>query len=234
MSNTFDALFSFSPNHPYFGINNVAESTYRNKTAYGFPTFPRLYTGSFYAKKAFIFSSISTNPFGSEGGFRLDKFDREIVINLGCKKIKYTWTRYSTSYSSEYTFLFDSPIYQLLGNNIAKSDYYSVIDYSFFSGEEFNTLFNYFKDTFTLDIASSITWIKENVTMPDSILIKEIHACLGAGEFAYYNNSGTPTPYVMHIARNIDFLMKSFGIYYNPDGYIQSVVLNPAPPESEP
>jgi hypothetical protein len=70
--------------------------------------------------------------------------------------------------------------------------------------------------------------------MVDSVRLKEIHACLGAGEFAYYDNNGNPTPYNMHIARNIDFLMKSFGIYYNPDGSIQSVVLNPAPPESEP
>lgn len=70
--------------------------------------------------------------------------------------------------------------------------------------------------------------------MVDSIRIKEIHACLGASEFAYYDNNGNPTPYNMHIARTLDLLAKSFGIYYNPDGTLQSVLLNPAPPESPP
>lgn len=71
--------------------------------------------------------------------------------------------------------------------------------------------------------------------MPDSVRIKEIHACLGAGEFAYYRDAnGNLQPYVMHLARNLDFLIKSLGIYYNPDGSIQSVVVNPTPPTPSP
>lgn len=67
--------------------------------------------------------------------------------------------------------------------------------------------------------------------MVDSIRVKEIHACLGASEFAYYaDTNGDLKPYFMGVARNIDFLVKSFGIYYNPDGTLQSVVLNPTPP----
>jgi len=104
-----------------------------------------------------------------------------------------------------------------------------------YSESEWLELYNYgsMPDTEYLDYLLQIK-IQTEENMVDSVRLKEIHACLGAGEFAYYNNSGTATPYVMHIARNIDFLMKSFGIYYNPDGSIQSVVLNPAPPESEP
>ena len=67
--------------------------------------------------------------------------------------------------------------------------------------------------------------------MVDSVRLKEIHACLNAGEYSYYlDTNGNLKPYFMGVARNIDFLVKSFGIYYNPDGTLQSVVLNPTPP----
>lgn len=65
--------------------------------------------------------------------------------------------------------------------------------------------------------------------MVDSVRIKEIHACLGAGEFAYYGDP--PTPYATSVAWNVDKIVKAFGINYNPDGTLQTVLLNPpAPP----
>ncbi|PHV63194.1 hypothetical protein [Cyanobacterium aponinum] len=60
--------------------------------------------------------------------------------------------------------------------------------------------------------------------MPDSVRLKEIHACLGAGEFSYYQNSnGDFQPYYEHLARKIDRIAKAIGIMFNPDGSIMSV-----------
>lgn len=70
--------------------------------------------------------------------------------------------------------------------------------------------------------------------MVDSVRIKEIHACLGAGEYAFYDNNGTPTEYYMHIARNLDYLCKSFGLYYKPDGTLLDIRANINPPPPTP
>lgn len=70
--------------------------------------------------------------------------------------------------------------------------------------------------------------------MVDSVRVKEIHACLGANEFAYYDNNGTLTPYQMHIARNLDYLMKTFGLYYNPDGTLMSITTDVSIPPPNP
>ena len=60
--------------------------------------------------------------------------------------------------------------------------------------------------------------------MVDSVRIKEIHACLGAGEFAYQdNNSDPPIPAYMHIARKVDYIAKALGICFNLSGEILSV-----------
>ncbi len=67
--------------------------------------------------------------------------------------------------------------------------------------------------------------------MGDSIRIKEIHACLGAGEFAYYtDDNGDLQPYYMHMARNLDYLCKAFGLYYKPDGTLMDIRSNVTPP----
>lgn len=67
--------------------------------------------------------------------------------------------------------------------------------------------------------------------MPDSIRIKEIHACLGAGEYSFYeDDNGELAVYYMHIARNIDYLVKSFGLYYKPDGTLVDIRSNVVPP----
>lgn len=51
--------------------------------------------------------------------------------------------------------------------------------------------------------------------MVDSVRIKEIHACLGAGEFAYQDNGSNPVPAYMNIARKLDYLCKIWGLYYD-------------------
>lgn len=53
--------------------------------------------------------------------------------------------------------------------------------------------------------------------------IDEIHACLGAGEFAYYTDGGEPKPYYMNIARKLDWFAKAYGVAFNPDGSIITV-----------
>jgi len=54
--------------------------------------------------------------------------------------------------------------------------------------------------------------------------IKEIHACLGAGEFAYQDNGiDDPSPAYMHIARKVDYIAKALGICFDLSGEILSV-----------
>lgn len=55
--------------------------------------------------------------------------------------------------------------------------------------------------------------------MVDSIRIKEIHACLGAGEASYYTDAnGDVQEVVMHLARKIDLLCKFVGLNFALDG----------------
>ncbi|MBL1208265.1 hypothetical protein [Geminocystis sp. GBBB08] len=57
------------------------------------------------------------------------------------------------------------------------------------------------------------------MTIPQELMLQEIHACLGAGEFAYDNDK----PYYMHMARKLDKIAKALGVAFNPDGSIMSV-----------
>lgn len=50
--------------------------------------------------------------------------------------------------------------------------------------------------------------------------IDEIHACLGASEFAYYDDGGKQKEYYMSIARKLDWFAKAYGVAFNPDGTI--------------
>jgi hypothetical protein len=61
------------------------------------------------------------------------------------------------------------------------------------------------------------------------LLIQEIHATLGADEFAY--TPGTTDERYLNMARNIDYLAKSFGLYYSPDGTVLNIKadVNPRP-----
>ena len=50
----------------------------------------------------------------------------------------------------------------------------------------------------------------------DSVKIDEIHACLGAGEMAYYMDSnGEPQSAYMHMARKLDFVAKALGVAFD-------------------
>lgn len=59
--------------------------------------------------------------------------------------------------------------------------------------------------------------------MVDSVRIKEIHATLGAGEFATWDDNGTPTERYMHMARTLDWLAKAWGLQFNPDGSMMDI-----------
>lgn len=54
------------------------------------------------------------------------------------------------------------------------------------------------------------------------LMLTEIHECLGAKEYGY-DNSGKNLGRYMNIARNLDFLVKSFGLYYNDDGTLMTI-----------
>lgn len=57
--------------------------------------------------------------------------------------------------------------------------------------------------------------------MVDSIRIKEVHACLGAEEFSYYeDDNGDQQPYYMNIARTLTWFARAYGISFKPDGEI--------------
>lgn len=55
--------------------------------------------------------------------------------------------------------------------------------------------------------------------MVDSIRIKEIHACLGARDFAF-SDPTVGTPIYMNLGRKIDLLCKAFGLMFDSDGNI--------------
>jgi hypothetical protein len=57
------------------------------------------------------------------------------------------------------------------------------------------------------------------------LMIQEIHACIGPKDF-----SGTPeNPPVIGVAWNVDKIVRSFGINYNPDGTVQTPPTTPPP-----
>lgn len=67
-------------------------------------------------------------------------------------------------------------------------------------------------------------WIVERISdfnMVDSIRIKEIHATLGAGEWAYQDEDLTPA--YMNLSRKVDLLAKANGLSFNLDGSIISL-----------
>ncbi|AUC61764.1 phage hypothetical protein [Cyanobacterium sp. HL-69] len=59
--------------------------------------------------------------------------------------------------------------------------------------------------------------------MVDSIRIKEIHACLGASEYATYEKDGEQEPAYMHIARRLDEVAKALGLCFDLAGGIISL-----------
>lgn len=69
--------------------------------------------------------------------------------------------------------------------------------------------------------------------MVDSIRIKEIHAMLGAEEYAYYDNNGTPEPRVTSAGWYLERIARALGISYHPDGKIMSVRQRRTIPYSE-
>lgn len=60
----------------------------------------------------------------------------------------------------------------------------------------------------------------EEYVMGAELMIQEIHACLGAGEFAYYLDNGEPKPYKMHIARTLQTFARAYGVAFKPNGEI--------------
>lgn len=86
--------------------------------------------------------------------------------------------------------------------------------------QEWNTLTNKYKQEFLTEILNQKD--KEDL-MPDSIRIKEIHAMLGAEEYAYYDNNGTPEPRVTNAGWYLERIARALGISYKPDGEIMSV-----------
>lgn len=59
--------------------------------------------------------------------------------------------------------------------------------------------------------------------MVDSVRIKEIHAVLGASEFAYSDGINGSNPAFMHLSRKVDYLCKVWGLFFNLDGSVMSV-----------
>jgi hypothetical protein len=63
----------------------------------------------------------------------------------------------------------------------------------------------------------------EEYVMGSELMIQEIHACLGAGEFAYYLDGGQPQPYKMNMARLLQTFARAYGVAFKPDGSILPV-----------
>jgi hypothetical protein len=75
-------------------------------------------------------------------------------------------------------------------------------------------------DEYVYDI--NYDYIEEYV-MGSELMIQEIHACLGAGEFAYYLDGGQPQPYRMNMARLLQTFARAYGVAFKPDGSILAV-----------
>lgn len=80
----------------------------------------------------------------------------------------------------------------------------------------------------TLNSKLTLT-LKYIMELSDSLRIQEIHAILGAEEYALDENGD---PIYMSIARNVDLLAKALGINYNPDGTKLEIDLN-EPPQAD-
>ena len=63
----------------------------------------------------------------------------------------------------------------------------------------------------------------EEYVMGLELMVQEIHACLGAGEFAYYMDNGNPQPYKMNMARLLQTFARAYGVAFKPDGSILPV-----------
>ena len=75
-------------------------------------------------------------------------------------------------------------------------------------------------DRFIFDINED--YIEEYV-MGLELMIQEIHACLGAEEFAYStNDQQLRTPAFMNVARKVDYIAKALGINFGLSGNIKS------------
>lgn len=72
------------------------------------------------------------------------------------------------------------------------------------------------------NLVQNINYIEEYV-MGLELMVQEIHACLGANEFAYYDDNGTQKPYYMSVSRTLNWFAKAYGVSFNPDGTIMPV-----------
>lgn len=110
----------------------------------------------------------------------------------------------------------------------------STVDINLYSSNQLTALMDNFYSLSDNELVTRIKKYYEDnerwlITMVDSVRIKEIHAMLGAAEYALDQNGD---PVYMSIARNVDLLAKALGINYNPDGTKLEVDLN-NPPQAD-
>lgn len=61
----------------------------------------------------------------------------------------------------------------------------------------------------------------EEYVMGLELMIQEIHACIGAGEFSYYeDDNGVIQPYFMNMARTLQRFARAYGVSFRADGTI--------------
>lgn len=74
------------------------------------------------------------------------------------------------------------------------------------------------------DLISKLLSYLDKPMANQDLMIQEIHACLGASEFAYSDNKADPPiPVYMHIARKVDYIAKALGVNFDLTGKIMSV-----------
>jgi hypothetical protein len=103
------------------------------------------------------------------------------------------------------------------------------------TNNKFQSVINYLKPFLKFDEKRSayLQWFYTKITgfedMGWELMVQEIHACVGAADFSYYGTNPS-NPYKTSIAWNVDKIVRSFGINYDPSGAVQTVVLNPPNP----
>lgn len=148
----------------------------------------------------------------------------------------------------ENEFIFYEPdilVVENIANQILLGENSSIIGHKIYNGEDWHHKTNFFK-SFTvklyfwsippqsvhllpehiiIDIVDSLSYAipeSEDYVMPDSIRIKEIHAALEAGKFAFDDNNFNDAR-VANLGYYIERIARILGISVNSDGSIRSI-----------
>lgn len=128
-------------------------------------------------------------------------------------------------------YLYDYMGINEINYNFKPFHYENMLFYSqvLFTENEWQNLKNYERENYGYTGQEAIDYllVKKELTeqnMVDSIKVQEIHAALGASQYAYYTDpNGVIKPVVYNIARRLEELAEAFGISFYLNGDIKPI-----------